>query len=274
MKPSLEGGPRGVGGALRLDIHVEPAWPAAPDVPQLIGNEIHVWSVSLDQAQCGMTHVAATLCPEERARARRFHFERDRNRFVASRGSLRALLGRYLDVSPAEINFAYSARGKPSLAKAFSRDSVHFNLAHSGALALVALTRVAEVGVDVEQIRSVEDAEAIAKRFFSPRESEILQRLPTTELQTAFFNLWTRKEAWLKATGEGISESLSHVEVSCLQEEPVRVISLFGNSETARCWRLIHLAPAPGFVGALAIHAPEVELKCRHFNFVGMDSQQ
>jgi 4'-phosphopantetheinyl transferase len=258
----------------RIDIPVEPAWPEQPNHPRLNANEVHVWSVSLDQAQSQMANAAATLCPEEQARARRFHFERDRNRFVVARGSLRLLLGRYLRVSPSEIIFDYSARGKPSLANTSGRGSVHFNLAHSGGLALIAVMRVAELGVDVEQSRLVEDAGAIAQRFFSARESAILRSLAPPEMQAVFFNLWTRKEAWLKATGEGIGESLNQVEVSCLSNEPTRVISLFGDAEAAREWRLIHLTPANGYVGALAIRAPEIELKRWHFNLVGMDSQQ
>jgi 4'-phosphopantetheinyl transferase len=258
----------------RIDIPVEPAWPEPPNDPRLNANEVHVWSVSLDQAQSQMSNLAATLCPEEQTRARRFHFERDRNRFVVARGSLRSLLGRYLRIPPGEITFEYSTRGKPSLENISGCGAVHSNLAHSGGLALIAVTRVAELGVDVEQSRAVEDAEAIAQRFFSARESAILRSLPPPEVQTVFFNLWTRKEAWLKATGEGIGETLNQVEVSCLANEPSRVVSLFGNVEAAREWRLMHLTPANGYVGALAIRAAAIELKCWHFNLVGMDSQQ
>jgi len=254
---------RDVDGVSRAaDIPVELTWPPAPRDPQLAANEVHVWAIRLEQPLARRANFAATLSPDESERANRFHFERDRNGFTVARGSLRSILGIYIGLSPAEIRFEYGARGKPSLASKSAPSPVHFNLAHSGGLALVAVTRVADIGVDVEQIRRVDDVEAIAKRFFSPRESAILRGLSQELMQAAFFNLWTRKEAWLKATGEGIGESLNQVEVSCLPEEPARFITLFGDEDLASQWRLVQLTPAKGYVGALTIQESDIEARC------------
>jgi 4'-phosphopantetheinyl transferase len=121
------------------------------------------------------------------------------------------------------------------------------------------------VGVDVERIRTLSDAEGVAGRFFSERESNGLKALSANQRPAAFFNLWTRKEAWLKATGDGIGGGLNQVEVTFEADEPARLISLFGNAESARDWSLIALNPAPEFVGALAVPAREVRVSCWHW---------
>ncbi len=248
------------------NIGVTPGWPPAPKNWQLAENEVHVWTVSLDQTPAQVSGLAAPLSPDEQTRVGRFHFERDRNRFVVGRGTLRLLLGQYLRLPPGEIKFEYTARGKPLLSRTNGLDTLHFNLAHSGALALLAVTRVAEVGVDIEQIRPLRDADGIAQRFFSSQESGVLRALAPLEMQNAFYNLWTRKEAWLKATGEGIGESLNQVEVSCLPQEPCRFMRLFGDSFAASQWRLLHLTPADGYVGALAMRDSDAEVKCWRLN--------
>src|SRR5207302_8233420 len=132
---------------------------------------------------------------------------------------------------------------------------LHINLAPSDGLALVAVTRVCPVGVDVERIRPLRDAEGIIERFFSPRESAALKALPADQKPVAFFNLWTRKEAWLKATGDGIGESLNQSEVSLLPDEPARFLSILGDTQVAAAWTLQDLSPAAGFKAALAAPA-------------------
>jgi 4'-phosphopantetheinyl transferase len=139
---------------------------------------------------------------------------------------------------------------------------LHFNLAHSGELALLALTRAGEVGVDVERIRPMPDALELAARFFSPREVAALQTVPPDDANAAFFRLWTRKEAWLKATGEGIAESLARVEVTCRAEEACRVVAIGGDAAAAAEWSLHSLEPAAGCLGALAIRRRDVRLRC------------
>src|SRR5437879_4078669 len=141
-------------------------WPSPTAFPPLTGMDVHLWAAPLDLPAASLAAFASTLSPDEQARAARFHFDRDRGRFISGRGFLRAVLGRYLQTDPSQLKFAYSPRGKPTLA-APPGNELHFNLAHSDGLALVAVTRVCPVGVDVERIRPLRDAEGIIERFFS-----------------------------------------------------------------------------------------------------------
>ncbi len=218
-------------------------------------SEVHVWSLSLGLTPAALADAASLLDPAEAERAARFRFERDRHRFIAGRGQLRAILGSCLKADPAGLQFGCGPQGKPVLAGAGSRANWHFNLTHSADLALLALTRCGPVGIDVERIRPMTDAGRLVARFFSPRESAAFQALPAEQQPAAFFNLWTRKEAWLKATGRGLSQSLALVEVSFVPGEPARLLGLPGGAEALLRWRLDDLAPAPGFAGALVAPA-------------------
>jgi 4'-phosphopantetheinyl transferase len=151
------------------------------------------------------------------------------------------------------LRFNYLENGKPRLSDEFAVAEIHFNLAHTGDLALIALTRVGPVGVDVERVRPMENADDLVARFFSPREDKLFQTVAADEKPAAFFNLWTRKEALLKATGEGITRSLSLVEVSFLPGEPARLLAISGDEQRAAKWVLRDFAPANGFTGAVAI---------------------
>lgn len=238
------------------------SWPAPPPEWRLGQTDVHVWSASLEVSPAARRSFAALLSAAERQRAARFHFEPHRQRFIVGRGWLRRLLGRYLETDPAALELTYSPQGKPSLGGAFAHAGLHFNLAHSENLALLAVTRLGSVGVDVETVRPLADAEELVERFFSQRESGLFRQLPEDQKPTAFFHLWTRKEAWLKATGEGIAHSLNLVEVSFLPGEPARLLHLPVPLAGTVPWTLQHLAPAPGFAGALAIAAQEARLQC------------
>jgi 4'-phosphopantetheinyl transferase len=238
---------------------LEIQWPVPPEDSSLGPRDVHVLAFALDQPAKCVASLSSTLSPDEHARARRFRQTRDQDRFRVARGGLRSLLARYLGVEPADLSFDYGPRGKPALAGAVD---IHFNLAQSRGLALVAVTRLGDVGVDVEQLRPVRDADGIAERFFSPAEKAGLQTLPARQKSAAFFNLWTRKEAWLKATGEGITERLDRVEASYLPGEPARFLNLLGDTEATRQWWLMELMPAGGFVGAVAIRAREPRVEC------------
>lgn len=235
-------------------------WPP-PDSSQLAGDEIHVWAAQLTVDRDILEAHIATLSPDEKARAERFRFDKHRHRFVVGRGVLRNILGRYLQVDPASLRFDYLTNGKPALTREFARAGIHFNLSHSEDLALVAVTRIGIVGVDVEWVRAIDDVDALVARFFSPRENELFQKVSSSEKPAAFFNLWTRKEALLKATGEGITRSLSLVEVSFLPGELARLLAVSGDTVKAAQWSLLDLQPASGFVGAVAIEARDVSLK-------------
>ena len=209
-----------------------------------------------------MKKLGATLSKPEKERAEKFRFDKHRNRFIAGRGLMRAAIGRYLQIQPDKLDFACSERGKPELSPAFAGAGLHFNLAHSEDLALLAVTRIGAVGVDVERVRRIKDADELVARFFSRRESALFRKLADAEKPAAFFNLWTRKEALLKATGEGIGASLSAVEVSFLPGEPARLLAIAGDVRSAAGWSVPELAPAKGYIGAVAIQAAGIRLPC------------
>ena len=237
-------------------------WPPPPAQRELRGSQIHVWAASLQPLPAQLSAWSNSLSPDEQVRAARFHFERDRDRFIAARGFLRAVLAGYTRLDSARLEFVYGPKGKPALAEAYGGAELFFNLAHSDDLALVAVTRLGNLGIDVERLRPVSDAEGIAARFFSARETAGWRALPEGERDLAFFNLWTRKEALLKATGEGIGESLGAVEVAFLPGEPARLIRWAGDEAMARTWSLLALNPASDFVGALAVPAIGVQVDC------------
>ena len=222
-------------------------------LPRRLGpGEIHVWRVPLEGTPDAVDGRSADaerlLSPDERDRAARFALPHLRSRWVAARTALRTILGSYLDRPPASLAFAIGARGKPSL-----EGPLHFNLAHSGDLALVAVTSAAPIGVDLEQVRPVREAEAIARRFFSPDECADLAAVSHPDRDYAFLSCWTRKEALLKASGEGLALPLDRFRVSVIPGAPARLLSVAGDETAARAWWLAHLDPAPGFVGAVAL---------------------
>jgi 4'-phosphopantetheinyl transferase len=168
-----------------------------------------------------------------------------------------------LDADPACLDFADGPHGKPALASAFADKGIHFNLSHSESLALIAVTRLGPVGVDLEKIRAVRNDGELAARFFSTHENGVFQAVPKDGQAEAFFNLWTRKEAWLKATGEGIGRLLNQVEVTFLAGEPTRLLRLPAQFGELADWTLNSFNPARGFVAALAVRAKVVELNFR-----------
>lgn len=222
---------------------------------------IHVWAANLDTAAAPLASLKPSLSPDELARAEKFHSERDQNRFIAGRGILRAILGSYWELPPAQLEFVYGPHGKPALAKVSGKGELHFNVAHSSNLLLIAVTRVCAVGVDVEWVRPLKDAEGIAERFFSKAETETLKALPETQQPAAFFHLWTRKEAYLKATGEGL-EKIQQIEVPFVPGEPARIITIAGDPHAGQSWTLAALAPAAGVVAAVAAPVKPLTVSC------------
>jgi 4'-phosphopantetheinyl transferase len=229
-------------------------WPSRSDAPPLADNEIHVWATTLSMAAAGLELFSATLTPDEKERAKKSKFEKHRNRYIAGRGALRAILGQYLDARAADLRFDYLTNGKPAFAQDFAGAGIHFNLAHTEDLALIAVTRIGPIGVDVECVRPTKNVDELVARFFSQRENELFQKVPNDQKPVAFFNLWTPKEAMLKATGEGITRSLSLVEVSFLPGEPAKLLAISGDEAAAEEWFLRELSPANEFVGAAVVH--------------------
>jgi len=229
-------------------------WPSAPEDVRLEPEAIHVWALSLRTTGEALEQMEDTLSAAERRRADSFHFERDRNRFIAGHGTLRAILSQYLLEDPLDLVFEQGRKGKPALSERFEWSQVHFNLTHCDDLALLAVARDREIGIDVERIRALDDLSEVASICCSPRERAELWALPEEERAAAFLRLWTRKEAWLKATGEGICESLGEVEVSFRAGDFPRIVMLPAGGKTdAKEWSVRELTPAPGFVGAIAL---------------------
>ena len=225
-------------------------WPAGPFLPVLIDSEIHVWRVDLDNDW--PVDLDQALAETDRTQAARFRFAVDRERFLAARASLRTILGRYLEFAPDALQFDLGAHGKPSLAKAQNSFDLNFNLTHSHELALIAITMGREIGVDVEFMRADFAGDEIAERFFSQAEITQLKSVTPESRLAAFFNCWTRKEAYIKARGEGLSFPLDQFDVSL---EPGSRAALLGNrldpAETSR-WILKEISPAPNYAAAIA----------------------
>lgn len=220
------------------------AWETPSNWPRLSDDEIHVWCVELDAADEVATF-AACLSAEERERASGLLSGTHQRRFVVARGMLRQLLGRYLDQDPGAVTFSRGAHGKPFLPEG----GLHFNVSHTHELALYAIARDREVGVDVEWMRPQVAHEQIAARFFSLEEQEALAQVSNEERRTAFYNIWTRKEAYVKARGDGIAAGLGTFAVS-LGAEAALLRSDEGQDEVER-WKLMTLEPATGYVAAL-----------------------
>jgi 4'-phosphopantetheinyl transferase len=228
-------------------------WPAGPLEPTLSPGRVHVWSIDLERPP---DRFVRSLSADERSRAARFRFAHDRARYVVAHGALRALLGRYLQRPPASIGFRVGPRGKPALAQ--SPPALHFNLAHSESLALVAVALGHQVGVDVERLRPLPDLRGVAAHSFSPAENTCLAAVPAGGELEAFYQCWTRKEAIIKATGEGLNRPLDSFDVTLGAGRAAAMLRLEGEPGAPRRWTLLELRPATGFVGAIAAREPSL----------------
>ena len=240
-----------IGGGGRMGREAE-LWQTAPLELSLPSDRIDVWRVRLDTPEPSDRPSRDVLSSDEVSRAGRFHFPRDRVRFVECRTALRNILGRYLRVSPAEIRFRYEKNGKPEIEHAQDSNGLRFNVSHSSGLAVIAVGMGCPVGVDIERFNREIECVEIARRFFSKRESEALLEVSTSDRQRAFFACWTRKEAFLKAIGEGISYSLSEFSVSVSPDDPPRLEEVHADPHTVFRWSLRNLQPENGYLGTLA----------------------
>jgi 4'-phosphopantetheinyl transferase len=228
------------------------SWQPPLLVPVASPREVHVWGLALDPPEETVAALAASLAAEERLRAERFRFERDRRRFVVARGLVRGILGRYLGLEPNRLQIEQASHGKPFLAPGHG-DDLRFNLTHSDDRALLAVAHRREVGIDLEHVRPFADALSIAESCFSPNERAVLASLPPKDRDEAFFNCWARKEAFLKATGKGLSLPLDQLEVSLASGEPAGLPALAGDPRGVAGWTLVSFAPFPGFKAALVV---------------------
>jgi 4'-phosphopantetheinyl transferase len=195
------------------------------------------------------------LCADERRRAAQFKLARDRRRYIAARSALRRLLGERLGERPEAIELVYGRRGKPALAPRLAASGLHFNLAHCDDVALYAFTHEREVGIDIEAVRALSDADDVAARFFSPYENLAYRSLASAHRAQGFFNCWTRKEAFIKALGGGLHIPLGSFDVSLSPGEPARILRVGREPGDSCGWLLMGLEPAPGWTGALVVRA-------------------
>jgi 4'-phosphopantetheinyl transferase len=220
--------------------------------------DVHLWRASLDTA--AVAHVAlleSTLSSDERERAERYRFARDRVRYVVARGTLRAILGRYLGLAPAHLRFVYGPQGKPALALEHGR-GISFNLSHAGDVALYAVTHGRRVGVDIEQVAPDVAGSTVPEHTFSPREVATLRALPLHEQTGAFFRCWTRKEAYVKALGAGFSLDLTSFDVSLAPGDIPALLATRPDPTEAAHWSLYDVDVGSGYTAALAVEGHDL----------------
>jgi 4'-phosphopantetheinyl transferase len=237
-------------------------WPSRSQPVDLGNAEAHLWVVALDLVPERLPDFRSILSPDERARAGQFLSSVDARRYMAARASLRSLLGAYVETEPGQLRFTYDRFGKPGLGDGAPAASVRFSVSHSADLGLFGFVREHRIGVDVERVREDIDVENLAKGHFSPNEFQKLRALSSDRQLEAFFCCWTRKEAYLKGRGEGVSYGLDRVEVSLSPGEPAAVVRAFDDPDVSRHWILEHLAPAPGYLGAAAVETGNVTFQC------------
>lgn len=222
---------------------------------RLEDGEAHVWHASLVRTPQATDRLRRLLSPDELERAAKLRFERHQRRFVVARGILRALLGRYLRVHPSELSFSYGHHGKPTLDGPY-RTGPHFNLSHSHEVAVYVVARGRHVGIDVERVRTDVAAEQIADHYFSRRELAALRALPAEARPEAFFTCWARKEAYLKARGEGLSFPLDQFDVSLAPGLPAALLATQDDPAEAARWSMVALETVDGYAGALVVEGP------------------
>jgi 4'-phosphopantetheinyl transferase len=212
---------------------------------------IEIVMTRLDVSPEAVRASAALLSETERQRADRFVFDCDRRRFTVARAQLRRLLSKRLGTQPEAVEFVYGAHGKPSLAQQCAESDLHFNVSHSDDVAAYAFSTEREVGIDIESIRMIRDAKEIAARFFSPSENDAYLALDPNERPVGFFNCWTRKEAFIKALGDGLCHPLDSFDVSLTPGKPAKILRVEDTSGEDCGWTLHSFLPGPGLIGAV-----------------------
>jgi len=227
----------------------------------LLPDEVHVWRASLDQTLSRVLRHARMLSPDEQLRVERYYCERDRVRFIVSRGALRAILGQYVDIAPNRLQFRYGPHGKPALTEDCGGAIFQFNLSHSEGLALIAVTCQRAIGIDLEIIRPFDHLERMSNRLFSCHERVALRSLPASLKLEGFFKCWTCKEAYVKACGDGLTRPLHQFDVLVIPGQPAQLLSVHNNAQEACRWTVMALRPAHGYAAALAVKGHGWRLK-------------
>jgi 4'-phosphopantetheinyl transferase len=232
-----------------FDPWVSPALPL-----ELKDNDVHIWRSKLEQPDLHVREFASVLSEKERTRAAGFRFERHKKRFIVGRAILRTILASYLNTEPSQLQFCYGPHGKPYLTQKSCEAALQFNLAHSNELALYAFTVKRRIGVDLEYIRQIPDVEKMIARFFPKGEN--FEMLPNSEKLGAFFNRWTRTEAYAKAVGTGLAKSFDRFDASFTRQEPIRPSG----------WFITSFKPAPSYTASLVVEGHNCVL--HYFEFV------
>jgi len=236
------------------------SWSPQSQVTGLDPAVVHLWRLSLDDSPHETASALGILSSDEAKRAARFLFDKDRRRFVLCRSTLRVLLGRYLNAGPESLQFRYNPFGKPELAGPHNLP-LRFNVSHSESWALIAVTVQHRIGVDLERLRPIENIDSLARLCLSDHELTEYRGLPTDQRSLAFFQAWTRKEAFFKACGAGLSRPLHDCEVTFVPGEPARLLRVADDETPAAGWSLTALEPAAGYVGAVAVDDAHVRIE-------------
>ena len=231
----------------------------------LEADAIHVWRVPLDKWSELLDSPRLPLSADELDRARKFHFDRDRGRFIVCRTRLRQILAYYVGADPRDLRFRYGEHGKPELCDDFNPRAIRVNVAHSSDMALIGVTLRNSIGVDIELIRQIANADEIVCSFFSTSEAAEYERLTPRERSRGFFNGWTRKEAFLKAHGGGLSYPLSAFDITLTPGMTPRLLRVRGDSLAAGRWSMFALEPWPGFAAAVIVERSESRLHTWEF---------
>jgi 4'-phosphopantetheinyl transferase len=236
-------------------------WKIPENQLSLTNNQVHIWRAKLDLSANEIVRLETLLSEDEKLRANRFRFPQHRRRFIAARAILREILANYLQINSYALRFEYSDRGKPKLAKSMEASSWQFNVSHSQELALYGFTCHKRIGVDVEYLRPMDDAAKIAERFFSAQESQLIANLTGEQQKQVFFQLWTAKEAYLKAIGVGLVGSLAGVnidldlDIDLDQAKSLALLSIEEDVQAAASWLMYPCVPETNYIATVAIES-------------------
>ena len=243
-----------------------PPWRETSEILPVTSSEIQVWRIHLARPSVEILRLQKVLSADEQSQAARFHFDRDQRRFVIRRAVRRQLLAAQLETSPATIQIESANFQKPKIVSPENSKRLRFNCSHSADWALIAVAREREVGVDLEQHRPLPDAEDLAGKIFSDAENRELTALPPALKLQGFFNGWTRKEAFVKAIGLGLSYPLNRFSVSLSPNRPAAILEVADNPPALEKWSMISLELNPDYSAALVFEGKKSDVKFLEWN--------